>query len=77
MYWLFFGKPRSCELKVDLLACGSQMQASSHSIAGNDLQSSIFSVHLAAEAEAAEHGIIRDDGGSGPQRATVAQVGFR
>src|SRR6185437_2698283 len=74
---LFFGKPCAGQFEVYLLAFRPQMQATAHSIAGNDLQSSVFGAHLATEAEAAEDRVVGNDGGGGPQRTAVTQVGFR
>src|SRR6185312_10820377 len=53
------------------------MQTAAYPVARNDLERSLFSAHLAAEAETAEDGIIRDDRGSGAQRTAVAKVGLR
>src|SRR6185437_8899038 len=52
------------------------MQRAAYPVARNDLERSVFSAHLAAEAETAEDGIVRDDRASGAQCTAVAKVGF-
>src|SRR5215472_10977646 len=53
------------------------MQPTAHAIAGNNLERGVFAAHLAAETEAAEHRIIRNNRGSSPQRAAIAEVRLR
>src|SRR5215472_18189936 len=76
MDWLFFRKPRACHFEIDLLAFRSQVQPTTHTIAGNDLQRCIINMHFTPETKTAEDRIVRDNSRSSTQCAAVAEIGL-
>ena len=76
MDWLLLGKPCTCQFDIDLMATGSQMKSTPHSVARNDLQRRVLGAHIASEAEAAEDRIIGNDGGDSAKCAAVTEIGF-